>query len=145
MTITKLDHLNLSVANFRESVDWYGKVFGFELVEEGMQSGLPWGIIQSGDALLCIYENPKLAYRDRFDRARLGLHGVNHFALRIDDPDAWREVAERHGVEVKYGGQIEWDHSDAWYVNDPTGYEIEVAFWREGKPAFHPLEQQASV
>ena len=26
-------------------------------------------------------------------------------------------------------GAVAWPHATAWYVLDPTGYEIEVALW----------------
>ena len=45
MSVTQLDHLNLSVSNFKETVEWYQKVFGFILVEKGIQDDKPWGII----------------------------------------------------------------------------------------------------
>ncbi len=35
MTI-KLDHINLTLANLKQSIEWYGKIFGFELVESGI-------------------------------------------------------------------------------------------------------------
>ncbi len=136
MTIKQLDHLNLTVGNFKETVAWYARVFGFELVEEGVQDGHPWGVIKGGEALLCIYENPALDHKDRFDRARAGLHGLNHFALRIEDLGAWEAVIDQEKVDVKYGGRIDWPHSYAWYVDDPTGYEIEVAYWTDGQPTF---------
>ncbi len=31
MNLKNIDHLNLTVANFDETVAWYGRVFGFEL------------------------------------------------------------------------------------------------------------------
>ena len=34
MTVTQLDHLNVTVENVAESVKWYGRVFGFERVED---------------------------------------------------------------------------------------------------------------
>jgi hypothetical protein len=36
---------------------------------------------------------------------------------------------KREGLEVHYGGAVEWNNSTSWYVTDPTGYEIEVAAW----------------
>lgn len=136
MFIKSLDHLNLTVNDFDETAEWYGRLFGFEVVERGLQDGARWGVIRSGDALLCIYEHPELEHQDRFVRQRAGHHGMNHFALRITDREAWEEIIEREGLELSYGGRIDWPHSDAWYVKDPTGYEIEVALWREGSPAF---------
>lgn len=34
----KFDHLNLTVNDIKKSIDWYGQVFGFELVERGINT-----------------------------------------------------------------------------------------------------------
>jgi RimJ/RimL family protein N-acetyltransferase len=54
----ELDHLNLTVANFKETAAWYERVFGFQVIEEGMEPDGPWGVLRSGDIMLCIYESP---------------------------------------------------------------------------------------
>lgn len=131
MKVQHLDHLNLSVRDFDETVEWYRRIFDFELVEEGVQDGVRWGVIRGGEAMLCIYEHPKHATPD-LDRT----FGVSHFGLRIDDPEAWEALAEREGLELLYGGKLDWPHSLAWYVADPTGYEIEICYWKQGKSKF---------
>ena len=35
MKVKHLDHLNLSVASFEKTSDWYQRVFGFAVVESG--------------------------------------------------------------------------------------------------------------
>jgi catechol 2,3-dioxygenase-like lactoylglutathione lyase family enzyme len=129
VNLQNIDHLNLTVADFEATVDWYGRVFGFELVEEDVQEGIRWGVIRQGDVMLCIYQYPGCRFEDRFAMRRLGLHGINHFGLRITDRGEWEETMDREGVEVLYGGPVRWPHSTSWYVTDPTGWEIEVALW----------------
>ena len=126
MSIRHLDHLNMSVADLAASEDWYGRVFGFERVEGGTYDGRPWAILRAGEALLCLYEHPE---RRAPDPEEHGHHGLSHFGLRITDRRAWEETVAREKVEVGYGGEHRWPHSTAWYVTDPTGYEIEVALW----------------
>ncbi len=138
MKIKHLDHINMTVHNFRESADWYRRVFGFELVEEGLQDGRPWGIIRSGEAMLCMYESPGRTFKDRFALAKSKRHGVSHFAFRIEDKAAWDGTIESEGIEILYGGIVEWPHSTSWYVKDPTGYEIEVALWDHDTVALTP-------
>ena len=41
------------------------------------------------------------------------------------------ETLAREQLELNWGGEISWPHSAAWYVSDPTGYEIEVALWND--------------
>lgn len=138
MEIRNLDHINLTVRDFDETVDWYGRVFGFEEVEENVQDGVRWGVIRAGDAMLCIYEAKGRELLDRFELADRGLHGIAHFGLRISDPEAWLRTIEREGLEILYGGVVPWPHSRSWYVKDPTGYEIEVACWNEDRIRFDP-------
>lgn len=136
MRVKQLDHLNLSVRNLEESVAWYARVFGFERVEGGTADGVAWAIIRSGEALLCLYEHPAWTLPANEERRERRQHGLNHFALRITDRAAWEATLEREQLEVAYGGEVSWPHSAAWYVSDPTGYEIEVALWDEDHVAF---------
>lgn len=136
MKVKQLDHLNLTVRSFDETVEFYGRVFGFELVEEAVQNGVRWGVIRSGDAMLCIYEHPELEFLDRFALLESGLHGLNHMAFRITDAEAFQEIVQRDGLELNYGGEVQWPHSKAWYIKDPTGYEIEVALWDDDEVTF---------
>ncbi|MFT5315527.1 MAG: catechol 2,3-dioxygenase-like lactoylglutathione lyase family enzyme [Candidatus Krumholzibacteriia bacterium] len=129
MKLKNIDHVNITVANFDETVAWYGRVFGFELVEEAMQDDTRWGVIRQGDVMLCIYEYPDCALEDRFAMRKRGLHGINHYGVRITDGAEWEAIVEREKLNVLYGGPIRWNHNTSWYVADPTGWEIEVALW----------------
>jgi catechol 2,3-dioxygenase-like lactoylglutathione lyase family enzyme len=136
MTIKHIDHLNLSVTDLQASLAFYSRVFGFEPVEGGFQSGAPWAIVRSGDAMLALYESKQREHHDRFALRERRLHGMNHFALRITDRQAWLDTVEREGLDVSYGGVVEWLHSNSWYIVDPTGYEIEVVFWEQDQIDF---------
>ena len=63
MTVKHLDHLNLSVADMAASTDFYGRVFGFLEVDGGVQDGVRWMILKSGEALLCLYEHPEYGFQ----------------------------------------------------------------------------------
>ena len=139
MQVKHLDHLNLTVADLEASIDWYARVLGFRVRERGTYQGAPWAIVQSGDALLCMYEHPDFAFEDGGDLDRRRLHSIHHFGLRIADRAAWEETVEREGVHVEYGGVVEWPRSQSWYVLDPTGYEIEVALWNDDEVSFPAL------
>ncbi|MEZ6183913.1 MAG: VOC family protein [Planctomycetota bacterium] len=81
-----LDHLNLTVADLEATRAFYARVFDFTEVEHGVDDdGLPWAILQSGDALLCCYERPGYRLLDRVARKERGEHGIAHFALRLLD------------------------------------------------------------
>jgi catechol 2,3-dioxygenase-like lactoylglutathione lyase family enzyme len=129
--IQQLDHLNLTVASFDETVAWYSRVLGFRLVERGVEAGRPWGVIRAGDAMLCIYERPDLQAP-----AADAFHRVSHFALRITDVQAWRATVEQEQLELGHNSPVEWPASTAWYITDPNGYEIEIAAWRDNTIRF---------
>lgn len=138
MTGLQLDHLNLSVNSFDATAEWYHRVFDFEVVEEDVleEGNVRWGVIRGGDASLCIYEHPEYKFETKDARMKRGVHSLSHFGLRIDDREAWEARLKREKIKVLYGGPVRWPHSNAWYIEDPTGYEIEVVLWDEGKIEF---------
>lgn len=135
MNVKHLDHLNLTVGSFDGSADWYRRVFGFEVVQDEVtDEGVRWGVLRSGDAMLCIYEHPDKKSPRAYEDDR---HTIRHFALRITDREAWERTLEREKIECGYGGgAVAWPHSTAWYVSDPNGYEIEVALWDDDTVRF---------
>ena len=132
MNVKQLDHLNLSVINFEQTAEWYGRMLGFRVVERGVQHGQPWGVLKNGDAMLCVYQHPEWGAHDKDAIGAAGFQRVAHFALRITDRTQWEEVMRREKPELYYGGEVNWAHSTAWYIRDPNGYEIEIAHWHDG-------------
>lgn len=136
MKVKHLDHLNLSVSNFDQTVDWYKRVFGFTLVEEGVRGGVRWGIIKGGESMLCIYEHPEFEFPD-YDSPKYRSHHISHFGLRITDRQEWEKTIQKENVSYSWSnGPFEYPHSTSWYVADPTGYEIEVALWHKDQISF---------
>ena len=139
MKTANIDHLNLSVRDFDETVAWYGRVFGFELVEESTQpDGTHFGVLRSESAMLCIYEHADLEYVHCDKLRARGMHAICHFALRIPAAERadWEATVKRENLQLDFGGAIAYDHSTSWYVKDPTGWSIEVVLWHEDEPAF---------
>ena len=90
MRVKHLDHLNLTVRDFEETADWYRRVFGFGVVQDEVSDeGVRWGVLRSGDAMLCIYQRPDLQPPDAWESRA---HAIRHFGLRITDRAAWEEV-----------------------------------------------------
>ena len=126
-----LDHLNLTVTSFERTVAWYKKVFGFEVVEQGMEEDGPWGVLKNGDSMLCVYESPK---RDILDSERF--HQIYHFGLRIENREQWEQTLRQESIPTHYGSPVQYPHSTSWYVTDPSGYRIEVALWNKNEIRF---------
>jgi len=129
MQLKHLDHLNLGVSDLGASLDFYARVFGMEKVEAGEKDGVAWAIVRGGEAMLCLYEHAGHHLPTDTEREATGQLGLNHFGLRITDREAWEQVIAREKLTVNYGGPVGWPHSTAWYIYDPSGYEIEVALW----------------
>ncbi len=130
-----LDHINLTVANFEETVERYAKMFGFRLVGDGCSENGHWGILQAGESMICFSERPELKQIDRSGR-----HGINHFGLRIQDRKPWEDKLRKFGVPVHYGSPVHYPNSTSWYIEDPTGHEIEVALWNNRRAEFPQKE-----
>lgn len=137
MDVEGFDHLNLSVRDLGESAAWYGRVFGFARVEEGVWEGVRWAILRSGGgrggAMLCLYEHPDFQALDGEALRARRLHGLRHFGWRLGNEEEWRATVAREGLEVE---EMRWPRSTSWYVTDPTGYDIEVAVWKAGRVSF---------
>ena len=135
MAVRFLDHLNITVSDLDASIEFYGDLFDFEVVEQDvLDDGRRWCVLKAGEAMLCIYEESDRIIPDNRevtvgDHSPVKLHGLNHFGLRLDDREAWEKRVADTGVTVLYGGPVNWPHSTAWYVKDPTGNEIEVVYW----------------
>ena len=66
---------------------------------------------------------------DRFKMKEKGLHHLAHFGLRITDKKSWKKKIEGGNLPILYDGVVQWPNSLAWYIKDPTGWEIEVVYW----------------
>jgi lactoylglutathione lyase len=133
----RLDHVNITVKNIDESIEWYGKLFGFERMEGGInQYGRKWAILAVNDSMIAMTEFPKMQSADQ-DESR-GIHKIFHFGLRIDDQMAWRNKVRDFNIQLNYGGEeITYPNSTSWYVYDPSGHEIEVSY-SGGEPLRFP-------
>ena len=138
--VSNLDHLNLTVRDLAESLRFYSDLFGFEPVERfDPTSGdpYPWVIVRSGEAMLCLYEHPNLATAPRYPEAPI-VQEVRHFALRIRDGAAFARLVQERRLPLVFGEPIRWPHSTSYYIEDPTGHQIEVVAWDDDTICFPP-------
>ncbi len=134
MTI-KIDHINLTVENLNGSVEWYRKVFGFELVESGTTvQGNKWGIVAFNDCMICMTEYIGRTAADKVEDK--STHQIYHFGIRVSDMARWQKAVQENHLKVHYGGEINYPNSKSWYVHDPSGHEIEVSYAEQGRLQF---------
>jgi catechol 2,3-dioxygenase-like lactoylglutathione lyase family enzyme len=93
-----INHVVLEVADLGEALDFYGRVFDFEL--RGRVPGMAF--IDIGDQFLVLAEERDTAPPDR----------ERHFGLVVDDRDAVRRRLEEVGVEIL--GRRGLDFRDPW-------------------------------
>jgi len=119
--IKGIDHINMRVKNLNASIEFYAKLFGFEMKEDQRKAHEPWAIIGLANvAYLCLYEHP--GKEVPFE----GLT-INHFGLVLSDFEDAIKKLEKNGVQILYGGPVDWPKSRSIYIKDPSGHEIELA------------------
>lgn len=129
--MVKLDHINMTVTNLKESIAWYNNVFNFKLVEEGRSSsGLLFSVLKNQDSSLCLYEDSTLKQPSQSH----GVHKVHHFGLRVNDRQQWEKTIKDKGVDIDHTAK--YPHSFSWYLYDPSGHEIDVTFWDNNEITF---------
>lgn len=116
---TSIDHVNMQVKSLDESIAFYRDLFGFEVKKEDNspnEGDPPSKIIGNGTIKLCLYEVPSMSPGG----------GIAHFGFNIANFDDILERCRELGVQVLYGGPIQWEGSRSVYVADPSGYELEL-------------------
>lgn len=124
IAINTIDHMNIRVKNFDISKEFYQKVFGFEVKEEGVstKSGAPYAIIGISDKLLlALCESNGELIETR----------LNHFGINVVDFDKSLEVIKELNVPTgDYGNAenvVEYPKSRSIYLLDPDNNEIELS------------------
>ena len=127
----KLDHINLTVRNINESMEWYKNLFGMEFKEGDLKDPKgPWAIIGKDDTMICMYESPNLK---PFSKEEVpDIHKIFHFGVRISDKAEWEKIVKENNIFVYYGGAYVYPRSLSWYIADPSGHKIEVSYTEQG-------------
>ena len=116
---TGIDHLNINIKNFEETIGFYQKHFGFELKEEGKSgSGNLFKIIGLKDKLyLALYEIP-------YNEKETG--HVNHIGLHVENFDETIKYIKEQGIKITMD-TYQYPYSRSIYIEDPNGLEIELS------------------
>jgi len=116
---TSIDHINMKVKNLAESVQFYRNLFSFEIKQEENPNKVdaPSKIIGNNSIKLCLYEVPDMSPEG----------GIAHFGFHIANFDEVIAKCQDLGVQVLYGGEVDWEKSKSVYIVDPSGYEIELS------------------
>jgi lactoylglutathione lyase len=111
-----IQHSNVETSDVPRSQEWYGKVFGAEWTEEGPR------FLKLGNTELHLHveANPQP-------------HPTNHFAIEVEDWDAWLANLQEVGVDFAPGREPKLNNGGklAGFLRDPDGNLIEVMYHAE--------------
>lgn len=122
ISILGVDHIQLDVASIEESLDFYARVFGFEVKEVGIRAFTRWMVIGTNQALyLCMHE-----YAEGRGVKNDGLE-ITHFGILVKDFDSVLSQLRDHGVKLLPDYEVNYHSSRSVYFLDPNGYKVEIS------------------
>jgi len=122
--VSAIDHLNVTVSDLESSIEFYHRLFGFDIAEDCRDDDRPYVIM--GRAAVGF-----LALHAQTNGGPPEGGRINHWGFVVDDFDGLPDRLRSLGVEALYtdrwpGGVIEYPRSRSLYVADPDGNEIEL-------------------
>jgi catechol 2,3-dioxygenase-like lactoylglutathione lyase family enzyme len=131
--IQAIDHINLTVRDLDRSVDFYTRVFGLAVREDGRSSERPFVILGRRDVgYMALHQRMgNLPEQPRGPGTPSRPPGINHWGFVVEDFDGAHGALQRSGVRVLHqdngaDGVIAYPRSRSLYVADPDGNEIEL-------------------
>ncbi|BDP44004.1 glyoxalase (plasmid) [Deinococcus aetherius] len=119
----RLGLVTLQIADLGASLDFYTRVIGFTLHEQGEGGGQYFARLGTPDGQVLLELREKRGVRYAPHRGRLGLY---HFAVLLPTrADLARFLRHAQGLGV-HVGQSDHHYSEATYLKDPDGISIEV-------------------
>ena len=131
-TFSKVSHTSFSVPDAERSIAWYGKVLGFEPLEE--VSGEGWHgmvLVHPATGTVIEFQQHDESSGDEFDPRRTGL---DHLAFKLDTREALDEWMDHlHHHEVVHSPISDREYGSVLPFKDADGIQLEV-FYRENHP-----------
>jgi catechol 2,3-dioxygenase-like lactoylglutathione lyase family enzyme len=114
-----IDHVNISVRDLDVSADFYARLLGIELKEQGNNGPTRWCILGARDRFyICLCEVAAGNFK------REDIH-INHVGFVVDDIDETADRIRGLGLQLESGRTLDWPRSRSAYVRDPDGIQIE--------------------
>lgn len=127
-SIQHIDHIVLRVADLQRSIDFYGQVFGAEVVKRNEPLGLVH--LRAGTSMIDLVDLAGDIGRQGGAAAGAEGRNVDHFCLRVEpfDEAALIEHLRAHGLSVekaatRFGAE---GNGLSLYCFDPDGNQVEL-------------------
>jgi len=129
-------HTGISVANLDESIAWYHRMLGFEVVSRNTQDTNPkmtFALLRRDDCFIELFQvvdgKPLPEYR-RDPTADLYVHGIKHFAFQVQDAKAAAAALQAKGAEIALG-PVENKNVVFVFIRDNSGNAFELIQFKE--------------
>lgn len=124
-------HVGISVPNLEESIAWYHKMLGFDVIRRMRQAANPemtFALLQRGDCYIELFQvvgaRPMPEYRSD-PTADLYVHGTKHIAFRVKDARAAADILKAKGAEIALG-PVENPRVVFVFIRDNSGNTFEL-------------------
>ena len=148
--VAKLNHAVLYVRNAERAAEFYGRVFGFEIVSQEFGGQAIFMRAADGDNH---HDLGLFSVGEDAPRAPRGSVGLYHLAWEVPTIESLASAAEQLQAAGALGGASDHGVSKSLYGADPDGNEFEL-MWRvpneawgedEHRGAIRPLDLEAEV
>jgi methylmalonyl-CoA/ethylmalonyl-CoA epimerase len=129
-------HIGISVPNLEESIAWYRKMLGFEVVQRmnGVDdSAMKVALLRRGNCYIEFFQSPGAKplpdYR-RDPSEDLKVHGIKHMAFEVSDAKAAAAELEAKGAEISMG-PIDSTGVVFVFIRDNAGNNFELIQFKQ--------------
>ena len=123
MSAARLEHVNMTVSDPKETAAWIERVFGWKIRWEGpgMQTGYTVHI-GNDDSYVALFTYPNTPGPK--DESYVTKGGLNHWAVVVDDLDEIEKRVKAEGFTT--GNHADYEPGRRFYFHDNDSIEIEV-------------------
>ena len=139
--VARLNHAVLYVRDARRAADFYGRVFGFEVVGEEFGGKAIFMRAAGGDNH---HDLGLFSVGDAANRAPRGSVGLYHLAWEVPTIDDLAAAARILSEAGALGGASDHGVSKSLYGADPDGNEFEI-MWRVPRESWGDYEHHGAV
>jgi catechol-2,3-dioxygenase len=139
--VSRLNHAVLFVRDAERAADFYGRVFGFEVVGREMGGQAIFMRAAGGDNH---HDLGLFSVGESAGRAPRGSVGLYHLAWEVPTIDDLAAAAEQLSAAAALGGASDHGVSKSLYGADPDGNEFEI-MWRVPRELWGEYEHRGVV